>query len=55
MASDVHSKMQQWRPQMKKLLDKVKKKLISATVKKDVGQKNVKSSRAFPRQKASLK
>jgi hypothetical protein len=40
---------------MKKLLDKVKKKLISASVKKDVGQKSVKSSRTFPKQKASLK
>jgi len=40
---------------MKKLLDKIKKKLISASVKKDVNQRNAKSSRTFPKQKTSLK
>lgn len=40
---------------MKKILDKVKKKLMAAGVKKDVGQKGVRSSKTFPKQKTPLK
>lgn len=39
---------------MGKLLDKIKKKLESKD-KKEIGERNVKSPKTFPRQKAPLK
>lgn len=40
---------------MKKLLDKIKKKLLSSVDKKNDNQKNVKNTRTFPKQKTPLK
>jgi predicted AlkP superfamily phosphohydrolase/phosphomutase len=42
---------------MGKLLDKIKKKLesLESKGKKEIGERNVKSSKTFPRQKAPLK
>jgi len=39
---------------MGKLLDKIKKKLLS-NEKKELGERNVKSTKTFPKQKAPLK
>lgn len=55
LAFGVQVKMQQSKEDfMGKLLDKIKNKLQSKD-KKEIGERNVKSTKTFPRQKAPLK
>lgn len=55
MAPDMQDRLQLMEASMGKLLEKIKKKILSSTLKKDAGQKGIKTSKTFPKQKAPLK